>query len=142
VLRVVSNSHVFNATKVQVLKWQLRQKNFAILYMYIALLKAWRCLVHDPPTWYSTHTCSTLLRFNCENGVFIQTILLFMRPITVHVWRSRTPAGFRCAHFTSVITTIMHGSQSTVVKTVELTSVVYHVAEPCCAHTFLVISQQ
>jgi hypothetical protein len=28
-----------------------------------------------------------------------------MRPI--HVWRSRTPEGVRCAHFPSVITTIM-----------------------------------
>jgi hypothetical protein len=28
-----------------------------------------------------------------------------MRPI--HVWRSRTPNGVRCAHFPSVITTIM-----------------------------------
>jgi hypothetical protein len=28
-----------------------------------------------------------------------------MRPI--QVWRSRTPDGVRCAHFTSVITTIM-----------------------------------
>jgi hypothetical protein len=29
-------------------------------------------LIHnyDSATWYSTHTCSTLLRFNCENGVF------------------------------------------------------------------------
>jgi hypothetical protein len=28
-----------------------------------------------------------------------------MRPI--HVWRSRTPAGVRCANFPSIITTIM-----------------------------------
>jgi hypothetical protein len=32
-------------------------------------------------------------------------LLLFMRPI--HVWRSRTPDGFPCVHFPSVITTIM-----------------------------------
>jgi hypothetical protein len=25
----------------------------------------------DSATWYSTHTCSTLLRFNSENGVII-----------------------------------------------------------------------
>jgi hypothetical protein len=31
--------------------------------------------------------------------------LLKMRPI--HVWRSRTPDGVRCAHFPSVIITIM-----------------------------------
>jgi hypothetical protein len=32
-------------------------------------------------------------------------ILLSMR--TIHMWRSRTPAGIRCVHFASVITTIM-----------------------------------
>jgi hypothetical protein len=31
--------------------------------------------------------------------------LFLMRPI--HVWRSRTPDGVRCAHFPTVITTIM-----------------------------------
>jgi hypothetical protein len=25
----------------------------------------------DSATWYSTHTCSTSLRFSCENGAFI-----------------------------------------------------------------------
>jgi hypothetical protein len=45
------------------------------------------------------------------------------------VWHSRTPAGVRCAHFPSVITINNSGSQSTVIKTVELTLVVYHVEE-------------
>jgi hypothetical protein len=57
----------------------------------------------DSATWYSTHTCSTLLRFNCKK-CFHTKFLLSMRP--VHVWRSRTPDGVRCAHFPSVITTI------------------------------------
>jgi hypothetical protein len=48
-----------------------------------------------------------------------------MRPI--HVWRSRTLVGVRCAHFPSVVTTKM---DQTVVKTVELTWVEYHVVEP------------
>jgi hypothetical protein len=45
--------------------------------------------------------------FNCENGVsyHIKNLLL-MR--LIHMWRSRTPAGVRCAHFPSVITTIMY----------------------------------
>jgi hypothetical protein len=41
-----------------------------------------------------------------------------MRPI--HVWRSRTPDGVRCAHFPSVIYDNNNGSESTAVKTVEL----------------------
>jgi hypothetical protein len=57
-------------------------------------------------------------------------LLLFTR--ITNVWRSRTPDGVRCAHFptvySSVITSIR--DQSTVVKTVEKTWVVYHVAEP------------
>jgi hypothetical protein len=27
--------------------------------------------IFDSAVWYSTHTCSTLLRFNCKNGVFM-----------------------------------------------------------------------
>jgi hypothetical protein len=27
--------------------------------------------VYDSATWYSTQTCSTLLSFNCVNGVLI-----------------------------------------------------------------------
>jgi hypothetical protein len=57
-------------------------------------------------TWYSTHTCSTLLRFNCENVYFIQN-LYFSWGQYVHVLRSRMPDGVRCAHFPSVITTII-----------------------------------
>jgi hypothetical protein len=41
-----------------------------------------------------------------------------MRPI--HVWRSRTPEGVWCAHFPSVITTIMDHKVHAVVETVEL----------------------
>jgi hypothetical protein len=44
-------------------------------------------------------------RFNSEKDVSLKLLLLYMRPI--HVWRSRTPDGVRCAHFPSVITTIM-----------------------------------
>jgi hypothetical protein len=44
-------------------------------------------------------------RFNSEKDVSLQNCLLEMRPI--HLWRSRTPDGVRCAHFPSVITTIM-----------------------------------
>jgi hypothetical protein len=29
------------------------------------------CYVIDSATWYSTNTCSTLPRFNCENGLII-----------------------------------------------------------------------
>jgi hypothetical protein len=43
---------------------------------------------------------------------------LFIKPI--HVWRSRTPAGVRCAHSPSVYHN-NNGSECTVVKTVELT---------------------
>jgi hypothetical protein len=46
------------------------------------------------------------------------------------MWRSRTLAGVRCAHFPSVITTIMGHIPTTVVETVEQTCVEYHVAEP------------
>jgi hypothetical protein len=44
-------------------------------------------------------------RFNSEKDVSITFFYLNMRPI--HVWRSRTPGGVRCAHFPSVVTTIM-----------------------------------
>jgi hypothetical protein len=49
----------------------------------------------DSATWYSTHTCSMLLRSNCENVFFFHLkFLLFMRP--KHVWRSRMPDGVQC----------------------------------------------
>jgi hypothetical protein len=51
----------------------------------------------------------------------------FMRPI--HVWRSRTPDGVRCAHFPNVITTIMNQKVQLLKQTVKRW-VVYHVAEP------------
>jgi hypothetical protein len=41
----------------------------------------------------------TLLRFNCENDVFVKNILLS--------WGQYNCGGVRCAHFPSVITTIM-----------------------------------
>jgi hypothetical protein len=74
---VVFNSHMFNATEIQLWKWCFHLK-----------------------------------------------FLLFMRPI--HLWLSRTPNGVRCAHFPSVITTIMDQK----VQLLKLTWVVYHVAEP------------
>jgi hypothetical protein len=33
-----------------------------------------RVLITDRATWYSTHTSSTLPRFNCENGVMIKIL--------------------------------------------------------------------
>jgi hypothetical protein len=51
---VVFNSHMFNATEIQLWKW-----------------------------------------------CFLIKFLLFMRP--VHLWRSRTPDGIRCAHFSRVL---------------------------------------
>jgi hypothetical protein len=51
-------------------------------------------------------------RFNSERDVSFKIILLLMRPI--HVWRSRTPDGVRCAHFPRVVTTIMVNMISTI----------------------------
>jgi hypothetical protein len=39
--------------------------------------------------------------------VFPHKMFTFNEANTVNVWRSRTPAGIRCAHFASVITKIM-----------------------------------
>jgi hypothetical protein len=39
--------------------------------------------------------------------VFSYKFFTFYEANTVHVWRSRTPDGVWCAHFPSVITTIM-----------------------------------
>jgi hypothetical protein len=71
-------------------------------------MNTWRYISCDSATWYSTHICSTLLRFNCVSSVFINFFLLFMTPI--HVWSSPTPAGVRCPHFTSVILWCYHNS--------------------------------
>jgi hypothetical protein len=61
--------------------------------------------IDDSAAWYSTHTCLMLLRFNGEIVFSYKKFLLFMRPI--HVCRFRTSAGIWCAHFPSVIATIM-----------------------------------
>jgi hypothetical protein len=79
---------------------------------------------------YSTHTCSTLLSFNCENGFFIQNLYgtgTFHEVNTCvalpNAWRRSVRVLSQCYHNNN-------GSQSTVVKTVEHTRVVFHVAEP------------
>jgi retron-type reverse transcriptase len=51
-----------------------------------------------------------------------------MRPL--HVWRSRTPDGVRCAHFPSVITTIMDQKVQLINPLNLSRSVVCGVAEP------------
>jgi hypothetical protein len=50
-----------------------------------------------------------------------------MRPI--HVWRSRTPAGVRCAHFPSFITTIMDQKVHLLKALNKRELYIYHVAE-------------
>jgi hypothetical protein len=57
-------------------------------------------------TWYSTHTCSKLLMFNCENGVVNILYTIFTLNEANTCVALRTPDGVRCAHFPSVITTI------------------------------------
>jgi hypothetical protein len=48
----------------------------------------------------------------------------------IHVWRSRTPNGVRCAHVPSDITTIMvHKQWLDALNTCKL-RIEYHVAEP------------
>jgi hypothetical protein len=74
-------------------------------------------------TWYSTHKCSTLLRFNCENGVFTKYFYFlwgqYMCGLTAFGTRTLL-----------VLSEQYWIKKRTVVKTVELTWVVYHVAEP------------
>jgi hypothetical protein len=58
-------------------------------------------------TWYSTLTYSTLLRFNCKNGVSIQNFYFLWGQYMCGAPERLTGHGVRCAHFHSVITTIM-----------------------------------
>jgi hypothetical protein len=70
----------------------------------------WHDVDFDSATWYSTHTCSTQQRCNCENGGNVWSFnFKCMRP--THMWRTRTPAGVRCAYLPSVITIIMDQKQ-------------------------------
>jgi hypothetical protein len=53
---------------------------------------------------FNSHVLNVTLVQLCK-WCFHKKFLFFMRPI--HMWRSRTPVGVRCAHFPGVITTIM-----------------------------------
>jgi hypothetical protein len=75
-------------------------------------------IIDDSATWYSTHTCLTLLRYNSENGVFIIFFYFSLGQYMCGAPESLTAFGAR----TFLVLSIQYcnGSQSTVVKTVEL----------------------
>jgi hypothetical protein len=122
------------------------QKNIRILMVNdLYVERRWKvCWIHYDA--YSTvnswntknlakETAILLCRIQLTNATEVQLwkwyfymqFLVFMRPI--HVRRSRTPSGVRCAHISSVITSIMD-QKVQFDKTVEPRWVVYHVAEP------------
>jgi hypothetical protein len=66
-------THIFKTTKPTIGKEKFSSNKDSCLFLEIQNLMVYLYLViQDSATWYSTHTCSTLLRFNCKNGVLIQ----------------------------------------------------------------------
>jgi hypothetical protein len=58
---------------------------------------------YDSATWYSFHTCSTLVKFKSLYDIFTYEICLFMIPI--HAWCYRMPLELE---FTDLILQILY----------------------------------
>jgi hypothetical protein len=97
--------------KIKLLCWE-----FFLYQLHLSMNVSMCCFVNTVPILY-IHVyfgfCYVVFNSQVFNATEVQLwkwcfhikFILFMRP--VHVWRSRTPDSVRCAHFPSVITTII-----------------------------------
>jgi hypothetical protein len=85
----------------QAVRIRVKKHNEKEFYEILIRMKSFKMLLVlwiDSARWYLTHTCSTLLKFNCENGVIIQNFYFKWGQYSTYV---------ALPPFPSVITTIM-----------------------------------